>query len=1074
MEKPLLHQPQPRDHPAETQTPSLLERLSNQEKNKTKLPLRERLSNKLKPWLNLSGRESPRNHKRSLKSVKSSPQIREEMSKSNLTHLSVIQQPSMESKPSLLKRMHMGPKSPTPRSENVGLSLVEEINDLKNLTGIMPVPPKLSTSTTSLTEYRGEVDSSMDWEITPTMMSQEMRVDKSQMLEQESEDVQTRSNVFMSLKCPGLAPSNESEDQSQTVVVTRPETSSKSSRETLLQSKGGSGVPLAPQQDSQAPSGMRSSRESQSILIPSSVLSITSTALTKASDVLDLLRSNLEGQSPRRKLKRAASGPLRSASSSKLLRSSSPTGTTSSGCTETTSRSSSLQSRPRSIQNYSNTMKPLDIKSVKVKTSCLPTEINSLATTKQSSPPMELELKERVREAKQIRERVKNLEISLTSAIDSMERTDVALQLTNANTNTFARNARKVDMENWNARSWRQCEELGRRPRYLRHNIFRNDELSSRSCAEWTEVAKPLASVPSDEYQNPLANGTISSHPDLFTVNTPIQVDNLERLLVHHPNPSFANSVVNGFREGFWPWADTHIGDYPNTLDESVGDPSTQEELDFICSQRDKEIQMGRFSLSFGKELLPGMYSMPIHAVPKPHSSDLRLVTNHSAGEFSLNSMIKREDIAGFPLDNMTHLGEMLLRKRKEHPDEELLLFKSDISEAYRNLPMHPLWQIKQINTIQGHRHVDRRNCFGGKASGSLFIAFNALVTWIGKNMYEIRDLASYSDDSFGVELARNLTFYEPYNRSLPTSQATLLTLWDHLGIPHKEKKQVHGSTLTIIGIHVDANKLTLTLPAESKSDLVTQLNNFARTPEGSGVRFALKDFQRLAGWFNWALNVYPLLKPALSNIYAKMAHSKPDKPLTKLYVNNAIRSDLLWAVDHLSRLPGTRVLQSLDWDPDTADVVAYCDASLSGLGFWFPGLSAGFWSPIPEDPPKDTIFYFEALSVLSAIVHSTSFGFPIDRLANYTDNLNTVQMFNSLSALPSYNELLKAAVDHLLSDLIRPIQLRVIHVPGDQNSVADALSRGHLHVAVDIVPHIVIKHFSPPRIRRESGAAKC
>ena len=226
-----------------------------------------------------------------------------------------------------------------------------------------------------------------------------------------------------------------------------------------------------------------------------------------------------------------------------------------------------------------------------------------------------------------------------------------------------------------------------------------------------------------------------------------------------------------------------------------------------------------------------------------------------------------------------------------------------------------------------------------------------------------------------------------------------------------------------------------------------------------------------LAGWFNWALNVYPLLKPALSNIYAKMGHSKPDKPLTKLYVNNSIRSDLLWAIDHIRRLPGTRVLQSLDWDPENADLVAYCDASLDGLGYWFPGLSAGFWSVIPDDGPKDTIFYFEALSVLSAIIHSTSFGFPISRLTVYTDNLNTVQIFNSFSALPVYNDILKAAVDHLLSDINNPIQLRVIHVPGHSNTVADALSRGELHTVVDEIPGIVIDIFSPPRIRRELGA---
>ena len=432
-------------------------------------------------------------------------------------------------------------------------------------------------------------------------------------------------------------------------------------------------------------------------------------------------------------------------------------------------------------------------------------------------------------------------------------------------------------MERWSARSMRECEDLGRRPQYLRHNVFRNDELWSRSCAEWTEIAHPLPSVPLSEFKNQDAVKTIDQHPELFVVDTPINVDHFENLLQRHPNRPFVKSVVNGFRNGFWPWADTRIGDYPDIVDENFGDPRDQHELDFICGQHDIEINMGRFSQSFGKNLLPGMYSMPIHAVPKPHSTDLRLVTNHSAGEFSLNSMIKREDISGFPLDNMTHLGEMLLKKKAEFPDEELTLFKSDISDAYRNLPMHPLWQIKQINTIQQQRHVDHRNCFGGKGSGALFISFNSLVTWVAKNEYEILDLGTYSDDSFGVDLEKTLTYHEPYRRLMPSNQIKLLQLWDNLGIPYKEKKQISGKVLTIIGIEVDTNLLTLTLPPENKSELVTHLKDFARTPEGNGVKYALKDFQRLAGWFNWALNVYPLLKPALSNVYAKMTHSKPD-----------------------------------------------------------------------------------------------------------------------------------------------------------------------------------------------------
>ena len=595
--------------------------------------------------------------------------------------------------------------------------------------------------------------------------------------------------------------------------------------------------------------------------------------------------------------------------------------------------------------------------------------------------------------------------------------------------------------------------------------------MMSHSCAEWTEITKSLASVPVVEFSNTLACRTINKHPGLFTIKTPINVEKFENLLGNHPNPLFVQSVLKGLRNGFWPWANTHLGEYPDTLDESIGDPRDQKELEFICSQRDKEIKAGCFSEAFGKDLLPGMYSMPIHAIPKPHSTDLHLVTNHSARNFSLNSMIKREDICGYPLDNMTQLGEMLLKKKKEFPDEELIPFKSDISDAYRHLPMHPLWQVKQINTIQKQRHIDRCNCFGVKGSGSLFVAFNLLVTWVGKNVCRMTDLKTYSNDSFGVELMRNVTFYKPYYRFMPTNQVKLLTLWDQLGIPHKEKKQLFGPNLTIICIEVNANNRSLTFPEQNKMELIKTLEDFARVLDKSGVRHSLREFQYLAGWFNWALNVYPLLKPALSNVYAKMGHSKPDKPLMKLYVNNSIRSDLLWGVNHIRKLPGTHVLQSLDWDPENADLVAYCDASLDSLGYWFPGLSAGFWSVIPDGHPTDTIFYFEVLSVLSAILHSTTFGFPITRLTVYTDNLNTIQIFNSFSALPVYNKILKTAVDHLLSDINNPIQFCVIHVPGHSNMVAETLSQGELHTVVDSVPGIMIDIFTPPQIRRELGA---
>ena len=78
------------------------------------------------------------------------------MSNSSQTHLSDTVPPSMESKPSLLNRMNMESASPTPYSRNERMSMMMEIDDLKHLSGILPDPHSLSTSTISLEGYPRE------------------------------------------------------------------------------------------------------------------------------------------------------------------------------------------------------------------------------------------------------------------------------------------------------------------------------------------------------------------------------------------------------------------------------------------------------------------------------------------------------------------------------------------------------------------------------------------------------------------------------------------------------------------------------------------------------------------------------------------------------------------------------------------------------------------------------------------------------------------------------------------------------------------------------------------------------
>jgi hypothetical protein len=87
------------------------------------------------------------------------------------------------------------------------------------------------------------------------------------------------------------------------------------------------------------------------------------------------------------------------------------------------------------------------------------------------------------------------------------------------------------------------------------------------------------------------------------------------------------------------------------------------------------------------------MYSMPTGVVPKPHSDKLHMVVDQSARPWSQNSLIPK-DAGTVHLDNVQDLGRILRRVRARYPGESLVLWKSDVTRAYRLIPMHPLWQI--------------------------------------------------------------------------------------------------------------------------------------------------------------------------------------------------------------------------------------------------------------------------------------------------------------------------------------------------------------------------------------------
>ena len=186
---------------------------------------------------------------------------------------------------------------------------------------------------------------------------------------------------------------------------------------------------------------------------------------------------------------------------------------------------------------------------------------------------------------------------------------------------TSATNAEREDIEERNVKN----NSVPKCPKYLECSVWTDADaspsFSPTACSMLTD--KPLPRPPAEEFLNSDALDTIKDNPHLFKIITPINILQFKKLLDSHPNKAFVQSVCTSLHDGFWPWANTQKEDYPVTWDFSERPPKTECEADFLREQRDIEVNAGRYSEDFGTDLLLGMYSTPVHAIPKPRSEKL-------------------------------------------------------------------------------------------------------------------------------------------------------------------------------------------------------------------------------------------------------------------------------------------------------------------------------------------------------------------------------------------------------------------------------------------------------------------
>ena len=142
-----------------------------------------------------------------------------------------------------------------------------------------------------------------------------------------------------------------------------------------------------------------------------------------------------------------------------------------------------------------------------------------------------------------------------------------------------------------------------------------------------------------------------------------------------------------------------------------------------------------------------------------------------------------------------------------------------------------PLWQTKQVVTINNQPYIDCCMVFGCHTSARIWCTFFSLVLWIAIHVKGIKHLLVYMDDTFTADTSGCWHYYQHPGLSqpvcMPADQATLLKLWDTLGIAHKLSKQLFGPILPIIGFIVDLCAMSFTLSKDSHTALVHAIQSF-------------------------------------------------------------------------------------------------------------------------------------------------------------------------------------------------------------------------------------------------------
>ena len=427
---------------------------------------------------------------------------------------------------------------------------------------------------------------------------------------------------------------------------------------------------------------------------------------------------------------------------------------------------------------------------------------------------------------------------------------------------------------------------------------------------------------------------------------------------------------------------------------------------DFI----DTELKAGALLGPFPTITHPSFTWSPLMSHPK--GDGRRIILDLSFGLHSVNNNTNTTRYDGCPFKlKLPNLDSILPQLEAFGMDARL--YKVDISRAFRNVPIDPADAIHLGIKWNYQFFVDKNLAFGAVHGTAIFQRISDLVHFLmAKRGFIVHN---YIDDIYAVA----------HKDSADEAFATLKDILHNIGLPLNDNKVFAPcTTLNIMGIVVDIQTRTFSITPEKMREIShTCIQFFLRD------RFTKRELQSLLGKLLYISRCVTGSRRFLNRMLCTLRKNHNSK---NIHPDTEFRMDLLWFIQFLRVFNGMVAFKR-----NPVEHHIFVDATLMGLGAIWGNKT--YTTTIPDE--LRDIFSITQYKMYNIVVAVNTWAhlWQDKVILISCDNQSAVSVCSSGKTKDPF---LNACLHALWLHTARfNVDLRVVHIPGKDNVIADALS---------------------------------